>query len=360
MLLKLNQISWVTVLFVGGIICALGLIGAAYEINYLQNQLSMFEQTQTAGSQVASPSNGKGDMDEMMDEMKWHLNSAIIGIFGLMTIWGFLAVRKIGGLYETAMVNELDECEKELHEAYQDNLHKSRLVTIGQTASVLAHEMHNPMSSIKLALSGLKGAESLTERELKKVELVLGEVDRLESLLSETLDYVRPVKLSEQPVELNKLVEQIIQQQAPVLEQKELTIDHRQESEPVLVNIDQSQFHQVLLNLITNAVEASDKGGTITTRISRSDNSVRFDISNSGAVMDSETQKRAFEPFYTTKSKGTGLGLGLVKRVVDEHGGKVSIESNAEKGTRVSIVLTNRNDEQQHEAQDLSVKAIAV
>lgn len=351
MLLKLNQISWVTILVVGGIICAIGLIGAAYEINYLQQQLSQYEKSQpltssAAASLLPSSSNSslvtETNMDGMMDEMKLHLNSAIITIFALMTLWGFFAVRKIGGLYEKAMVNELDECEKELHEAYQDSLHKSRLVTIGQTASVLAHEMHNPMSSIKLALSGLKGSENLTDRETKKVDLVLGEVDRLESLLSETLEYVRPVKLSEKPVDFGILIEKVIQQLEPVLMNKGIILEHQQADRPALISIDKSQFHQVLLNLIKNAIEASSRGGVIRTELKHVNDGVSFQISNTGKAMDEETLHRAFEPFYTTKPKGTGLGLGLVKRVVDEHGGSVHIDSDAENGTRVIIQLDNK------------------
>lgn len=348
MILKLNQISWVTVLVVGGIICTIGLFGAAYEINYLQHQLSSYQNTQslpaTASANVLQNSISaslpdQGDMEGMMNEMKLHLNSAIITIFALITIWGFLAVKKIGGLYEKAMVNELNECEKELHEAYQDNLHKSRLVTIGQTASVLAHEMHNPMSSIKLALSGLKGSENLSNRETKKVDLVLGEVDRLESLLSETLDYVRPVKLSDEPIDINLLIEQVIQQQQPILEQKNLLLEYNRVDHPALISIDKSQFHQVLLNLIKNAIEASPQDGLIKAKLSHEDDHFTFQISNTGKTMDEETLKRAFEPFYTTKPKGTGLGLGLVKRVVDEHGGHVQIESDEVNGTRVKVVL---------------------
>jgi signal transduction histidine kinase len=202
--------------------------------------------------------------------------------------------------------------------------------------------MHNPMSSIKLALSGLKGSENLNDREAKKVELVLGEVDRLESLLSETLDYVRPVKLSDEPVNLADLIDQVIQQLEPVLDEKGLVLEHQGTDKPAMISIDKSQFHQVLLNLIKNAIEASSKGGLIKTELKSFDDVVSFQISNGGKTMDEETLNRAFEPFYTTKPKGTGLGLGLVKRVVDEHGGNVQITSDSENGTQVMIQLYSK------------------
>ncbi len=267
-------------------------------------------------------------------DMSVHMYVVIGIIFALLLSWGYFSIRVISKLNDRFMENKLAECTAELDDAYKDNLHKSRLAMIGQTASVLAHEMHNPMSSIKLALSGLRGAENLTEREVKRVDLVLGEVDRLDSLLSETLDYVRPVKISEQPIDLEHLFQQIINQQEPVIKQKNIKIKHQSSDDSKHMCVDKAQFHQVLLNLIKNAIEASPSGGEIKTAFKNIDQKLIFEISNSGDVMDRETLERAFEPFYTTKPKGTGLGLGLVKRVVDEHGGSVDIQSDSNIGTK--------------------------
>jgi signal transduction histidine kinase len=271
---------------------------------------------------------------EYTHDMSVHMYVVISIIFALLLLWGYFSIRVISRLNDRFMENKLAECTAELDDAYKENLHKSRLAMIGQTASVLAHEMHNPMSSIKLALSGLKGSENLTEREVKRVNLVLGEVDRLDSLLSETLDYVRPVKISEQPIDLELLFQQIINQQGPVLKQKNIKIDHQSSVDSKKMCVDKAQFHQVLLNLIKNAIEASPSGGEIKTAFKNIGKKFIFEISNSGDIMDRETLERAFEPFYTTKPKGTGLGLGLVKRVVDEHGGSVDIQSDSNIGTK--------------------------
>jgi signal transduction histidine kinase len=274
-----------------------------------------------------------------MDDIFLDMNGVIILFYILLTAWGFFAIRSISKLYENYMESELEECTRELDGAYKENLHKSRLEMIGQTASVLAHEMHNPMSSIKLALSGLKGSERLSERELKRVDLVLGEVDRLDNMLSETLDYVRPVKISETPVDLEELFKQIIKQQEPVIKQNNIKLKHKSDQLSKKMCIDKAQFHQVLLNLVKNAIEASPTGGVIKTAFKSKNNNLIFEISNSGKPMNKETLERAFEPFYTTKPKGTGLGLGLVKRVVDEHGGSVEIKSDLQKGTKFSLIF---------------------
>jgi signal transduction histidine kinase len=330
MTLKPNQISWVTALLVGGVICTIGVIGATYTVNYVHRELSGFAMRQAQDMAVTT---------NMFDQIMLHLSSAIIVIFLLISIWGFIAVRRIGRLYESYMLNELNECERELHDVYQENLQKSRLATIGQTASVLAHEMHNPMSSIKLALSGLKGSENLTPRETKKVDLVLGEVDRLKSLLSETLDYVRPVRLSDTPVDLGLLLKQVLKQQEPVIQQQGIQIDTAEVHGAARMCIDKGQFHQVLLNLLKNAIEASPTNETIQFRLKQENDQILFAISNRGKPMDQQTLEHAFEPFFTTKPKGTGLGLGLVKRVVNEHGGHVSIDSSEKNGTTVWIKL---------------------
>jgi signal transduction histidine kinase len=103
-------------------------------------------------------------------------------------------MRSIGRTYERRPESRVRDRTQALEAAHEEMLSKARLATIGQTASVLTHEMRNPLASIKLALSGLRGSHNLEDRERRRVDLVLGEVDRLDGLLSETLGYVQPVK----------------------------------------------------------------------------------------------------------------------------------------------------------------------
>lgn len=98
-------------------------------------------------------------------------------------------------------------------------------------------------------------------------------------------------------------------------------------------------MHQVLLNLVKNAVEASPQGGKVGVSLQRKGSELVLEMNNDGEPISAEILQRAFEPFFTTKPKGTGLGLGLVKRVVEEHGGTVALSSNPELGTRVTLRL---------------------
>ncbi|RLJ20496.1 hypothetical protein DJ031_05595 [bacterium endosymbiont of Escarpia laminata] len=260
----------------------------------------------------------------------------------LITLLGYYAMRRIGRTYERRLESQVRDRTQALEAAHEEVLLKTRLATIGQMASVLTHEMRNPLASIKLALSGLRGSASLEDREHRRVDLVLGEVDRLDGLLSETLDYVRPVRLSAKPVDMNRLLSKVLKQQEPLLGEKGILLKHEGCSECTAMRVDETQIHQVLLNLIKNAIEASPQGGEVGTSLRHEGNELIFEITNGGEPLSEEVMGRAFEPFFTTKPKGTGLGLGLVKRVVEEHGGRVTLASNVGIGTRLTLTFPFR------------------
>ena len=278
-------------------------------------------------------------LTDLLGELHWHLDAVMLLTYVLITLLGYYAMRSIGRAYERRLESQIRDRTQALEAAHEEVLLKTRLATIGQTASVLTHEMRNPLASIKLALSGLKGSGTLEEREHRRVDLVLGEVDRLDGLLSETLDYVRPVKLSAKPVDMDRLLSKVFQQQEPLLEEKGIRLKQVGCTDCTAIRIDQAQIHQVLLNLVKNAIEASPQGGEISTSMRREGNELVFEITNGGEPLSKEVLQRAFEPFFTTKPKGTGLGLGLVKRVVDEHGGTVAMTSNAGIGTRLTLTF---------------------
>jgi len=274
-----------------------------------------------------------------LGDLHWHLDGVMLLTYLLIGILGLFSVRGIGRAYERRLESQVRERTLALESAHAQILRRERLATIGQTASVLAHEMRNPLSSIKLALSGVRGSGGLAERERHRVDLVLGEVDRLDNLLSQTLDYTRPIQLSTDPVILDDVVTQVLRHEEPLLSRRGVRIRRERCADCIGIRLDEDKMHQALLNLLKNAFEATPPGGEIGIRLYRDRAEAVLEITNGGEPLPEETLARAFDPFFTTKPKGSGLGLGLVRRVVEEHGGAVALASDCRSGTRATVRL---------------------
>jgi signal transduction histidine kinase len=263
----------------------------------------------------------------------------------LIILFGFFTLRRIGRHYERGLERQLVARTAELEVSHAQVLRQTTLATIGQTTSVLAHEMRNPLAAIKLSLSSLGQAEYLSERDHRRVALVLRETDRLDDLLSQTLDYVRPIRRSEQPTKVDGIIDRVVELLTPVAEDRGLKMERLDCPQCPPLRVDADQLQQALLNLVKNAIEASPAGGTIQINIKMKSRGWQVAINNRGKPIAPADRERIFDAFFTTRPKGTGLGLFLVKRVVSEHGGEVSVSSNAECGT--TVTLTVRGPESQ-------------
>ncbi|HID46704.1 MAG TPA: GHKL domain-containing protein [Chromatiaceae bacterium] len=276
---------------------------------------------------VLGVSSDLSELLALMDELHLHLDVVLLITYGLIGLLGFLVLRWVGRRYEFSLEQQVAARTLELEQAHEELLDHARLATIGQTASVLAHEMRNPLASIKLALSSVSRSNGLSDRERQRVDLVLGEVDRLGSLLNQTLEYGRPVKKDKQPVPMDEVLDKVLDLEQALMEEKHLRlIRHRCPDCPAIL-IDSEKMQQVLLNLLKNAREASADGGQIQIAMSMDATDLRLEISNTANAFDDNVQAHAFDFFFTTKARGTGLGLGLVKQVVQAHGGQVELVS---------------------------------
>lgn len=203
-------------------------------------------------------------------------------------------------------------------------IESSRLATIGQFASGIVHEIRNLLATIGLALDYLGEMDGLQASARKRVDLASGEIARLERLLEDILLYAKPLSLQREPVDLAELITQLNHSEDP--HQRPLVTDLQPCPD---VPMDRDRIRQVLLNLLANARQASpaDQDVVVTCRCDQDWAEVR--IRNGGEPITSKTRERLFEPFFTTRSQGTGLGLPIVKRIVVAHGGEIRIESNA-------------------------------
>ncbi len=282
------------------------------------------------------------DLSELlvfMDELHLHLDVVLLLTYGFIGLLGFLTLRWVGRRYESGLEQQVAARTRELEAAHERLLEQARLATLGQTASILAHEMRNPLASIKLALSGVSRSDSLSERERQRLALVLGEVDRLEQMLSENLEYVQPVVRGEQSVSLDELLDRVLELEQPLIQDASLSLSRQRCEDCPGLRLDRRKMQQVLLNLLKNAREASPPGASIGIVLERQENNLVLTISNQGEPLDSAIREQAFDLFFTTKARGTGLGLALVKRVVQEHGGRVNLFEDGEGRINVRLML---------------------
>lgn len=220
---------------------------------------------------------------------------------------------------------------------------------LARLAAGLAHEIKNPLSTMAINLAlleeeygrGKEGAEpsARDKRVLKRVATLQREIQRLETIVEDFLRYARGGEINRAPRDLGQMVRETLEFVEP--EDQQQGIRHHVDL-PVglpLVMLDEGAFRQALLNLFVNARHAMPMGGELIVRAARRGNLVELTVTDTGVGMTPEALERCFEVYYSTKKGGTGLGLSTTKRIVEEHGGSITVISEPNRGTSFSIVL---------------------
>lgn len=216
----------------------------------------------------------------------------------------------------------------------------NQLAAIGKFASGIAHEIRSPLSTITMALNYFSNA-GLEGNANKRAILAHQEAERMARLLEEILLYAKPMKLTLSPLDLHALLQQLIEthQETVQLKQQEVTLSCEDKQMDILG--DDDRVRQVFLNLFRNASEAAPEKTAIHCSMEKNTETrtINVTIHNSGPAIAPEHQAKLFEPFFTTKAEGTGLGLGIVKRIIEAHGGDIHVDSNEQKGTTVTVQI---------------------
>jgi signal transduction histidine kinase len=220
----------------------------------------------------------------------------------------------------------------------------------------LAHEIKNPLSTIKVNLKltreALKGGDlrephkpSIDRSQhnlagaMRKINVIEKETDRLEQIVEGFLRYVRRPELQPVMMNLNELVEDMIDFYLPQACSHSLTLRHSLAAEPLSCRVDAGALKQVLLNLLINAQQAMDAGGELMVRTHRRAGRAVIQISDTGRGIPSERLATIFRPYHSSRSGGTGLGLATAKKIVESHGGTISVHSEPGKGSQFTIEL---------------------
>jgi signal transduction histidine kinase len=221
---------------------------------------------------------------------------------------------------------------------------KERLSSLGRLSTVVAHEIRNPLMIIKTALRGLKGPSAAPDQVRAAASDIEEEVGRLNHIVSEGLDFARPIKFDLAAADLNALCEDAVGAASPEPSAPPIRLDLDRSLPPVTT--DAERVRVALVNILTNArhaVEAGGPGGrpgriTLTTRRTR-DHRVSIRVRDQGVGIPPEDLPRIFDPFFTTRRTGTGLGLAISRNIVEGLGGTIAVSSAAGRGTDVDIEL---------------------
>jgi len=224
-----------------------------------------------------------------------------------------------------------------------------RLVELAQLTSGLAHEIKNPLSTIKLNLDLLSEelASSGSERDrrnLIRLRRLQDEVQRLHGVLDEFLRFAGKMELHPQVHDLRQLVEELIDFFRPQAESSRVVLRASVPAEPVACSVDAGLFKQAVLNLMINATQAMTDGGELLLRLDRQEDQAALEVIDTGPGIEPEACERIFQAYYSTRPGGSGLGLPLTRRIVRLHGGDVRVHSEPGKGTRFVICLPLANE----------------
>ncbi|MFZ1980257.1 MAG: ATP-binding protein [Smithella sp.] len=231
-------------------------------------------------------------------------------------------------------ITEFKNLEKKLYDS-------QKLAALGQLSAGIAHEIRNPLSSIKMSLQILAKRMNPEGNDLKRFKIAEREVDHLEMLVNNILAFAKPVEPKKSPVDLSKVLEQAIAMAEKGIVDKKIEIQ-TEFNEVLPVTVDAAMMADAFLNVIRNALEAEAEHGKIIVSLRYFDEtrqSVAVEIKDNGSGIDDEDMPHIFNPFFTRKNYGTGLGLSLVKKIIDIHQGTIDISSKKNEGTTVLIVL---------------------
>lgn len=226
--------------------------------------------------------------------------------------------------------------------------HASALAAVGELSTSMVHEMRNPLSSVKMNLQALRRKVEGDEAYAELADIAMNQAIRLEGMLTDLLNYGKPLELNPKPIEFEKVAADVKEVVRNHLDEKQvsLEIDNRLNGSQLFG--DPEQIWRALTNLVVNAVQAVPEGGRVTLCAEKSQNEspgITLSVSDNGPGITPQVREQLFQPFFTTRSSGTGLGLANVKKIVEHHGGTIDFESMEGQGATFTMVLPCRENQ---------------
>jgi two-component system sensor histidine kinase HydH len=241
--------------------------------------------------------------------------------------------------WNKSLTRQVELKTEELMESQERLLHSERFAAVGEAAAYVSHEIKNPLMVIG-------GLANQVERRLpgdpaaqEKLRIIQNEVKRLESFLGELRDFLRPAQPIRKEIDLNRVIREVEALMEEAFQEKGIRLETRLDPHLPFVQADPNQVEQVLLNLFKNALEATEDQGAIRVSSGVEDGAVWFAVQDNGKGMSEDVQAKIFHPFYTTKHKGTGLGLAVINKIVTDHHGTITVDSVTGSGSTFTVRL---------------------
>ncbi|MEO7651533.1 MAG: ATP-binding protein [Bryobacteraceae bacterium] len=265
----------------------------------------------------------------------------------------FLAVGMVAGALsdrERRRAQELQRTTDQLAKVYAqlqtsfDQLRLAdRLAAIGQLAASLAHEIRNPLGSIDGAIDICQRTTS-DEKRREFLAIIKKEAGRLNGLLTDLLDFARPRTPQMRQVRIDSIMKSVVDLISHNAQQRGVRLKSEVPRDFPLVECDSQQITQALLNVVLNAVQATPSGGTVSLSVSTEDERVLLRVRDEGSGIGAGDLERIFDPFYTTKESGTGLGLSVSYQILGQHQGRIRVERNSDTGMTLILMWPIRRD----------------
>jgi len=239
---------------------------------------------------------------------------------------------------------QLKRQQEQLLSQQREMMRAGHLAVAGQLAASVAHEVRNPLATIKVLVEGALRTKNAAPLSRQELTVMHGEITRLERIVQDYLDFARPPELNRCLGDLREVVDQAaaLLQTTALRQGVRLAADYP--SQPVWAKVDHDQFRAVLVNLLLNAIEAMPRGGLLQVVLNATPREIELTVIDTGTGIAPDILKRLFTPFVTSKPSGTGLGLCISKRIVESHGGRITAKNRAEGGATVTIALPSGHE----------------
>lgn len=239
----------------------------------------------------------------------------------------------------------------ELVETHKRLVQQERIAALGRAAAQVAHEVKNPLAGLLLYSLHLKSKiGNASENEATLVDKIVETINHLIGTVERILGFARPVNLTLSPGNFNRIVNDVVELLRPQIVANRIDVQLSLSEPDASAMIDESSMRGALMNLILNAIEAMPDGGRLRIASESTDATLRLEITDTGRGISEEEAKNIFEPFYTTKSQGLGLGMPYARKIIEQHGGAISLISQLGQGTTIRLTLP----EAQQEVKDAS------